>query len=303
MSIKEELFFFYQKCPKKVRDFLFQLRYHRYRQEVLSEWRSKKPEDVDLAKAVAYLHMEDRWTWLPGIYEKKYDTVHIKVDRSDDGFPFVLVGEKRLYFPKHFSKSWTEECYVSLLREQDTDSPHGYFSDMFPPPYGNDEILLDIGAAEGLISLKYIDQVKRAIIFECDENWIKALQKTFLPYKEKVTIVQGYVSGNSGGNCIQLDDYIANCISVNGFNDKYIIKMDIEGSEADAISGSMKLLQSKNSRFAVCTYHKPAYAEKFDQLFKNMGYNTCFTPNYMLFGGGIFGKPSFRKGVIQAWPQ
>lgn len=117
----------------------------------------------------------------------------------------------------------------------------------------------------------------------------------------KVTIVQKYVSDVDVDDQIRLDSYIRNCREIDGFNERFIVKMDIEGAEAKALRGCEELLCCKRSRFVVCTYHKPGDAEEFNHLFKGMGYQTKFSKNYMLFGGEGYGKPSFRKGVIRAW--
>jgi len=303
MNIKKSIFFIYTRCPQWLRDNLFQLQYHKHLKNVLNYWSDRRPEDPELAKALAYLKSKKHWTWFQGEYAEKYDGLEVKVDRSEEGFPFVQFDGKKLYFPKHFSKSWVRELYRSLMCEQDTDSPHRYFSGKFTSPWGGVEILLDVGAAEAIISLKYVEQVKRIIIFECDEEWIEALYKTFSPYQEKVSIVQKYVSNSNKDNCIRLDDYIANSPVLDGFNEKFLVKMDIEGAESVALEGSSKLLESRQSRFVVCTYHRPDDAQKFEKLFQSIGYKTQFSKGYMLWGRSDLGKPSFRKAVIQAWSE
>lgn len=309
MDLNAAIFSVCTRCPrwtwKWLFDFLVQLKYRKCMDEILNEQSDRAQEDPDLAKALSYLQKTRKLTYLPGEYEKKYKKIKIEVYRDKDGFPFVQFEGKRLYFPKHFSKSWVAYAYRTLMCEQDSESPHCYFSNAFGAPAGG-EILLDVGAAEGIISLKYVEQVKRIIIFECSKDWIPALKKTFYPYREKVSIVSKYVSDNSGNDCVRLDDYIVNDTDLDGFNDTYIVKMDIEDAESVALDGSMKLLESRKSKFLVCTYHRPEDAKKFKKLFQSMGYRTQFSMNYMLLGWSVlpnvFGKPSFRKGVIQACP-
>ena len=57
-----------------------------------------------------------------------------------------------------------------------------------------DVTLLDVGAAEGFFALSVIEHVKEIILFECDVEWIKALEATFKPWKDKVFIINKYVS-------------------------------------------------------------------------------------------------------------
>lgn len=50
--------------------------------------------------------------------------------------------------------------------------------------------------------------------------------------------------------CIDLDSIIANL-------NPTIIKMDIEGSEQDALEGAIKVIQDYRPKLAICAYHKP----------------------------------------------
>lgn len=310
MVFKEKLIDIYQKCPLWLQDIFFKTArlahiepQHEFVRMVLDDWKGRQPEDPELAEALVYLKTTKCWTAFPGKYTEKYRALKINADKSEDGFPFVLVDRKKLYFPKRFGKAWSAGYFRALISEQDPDSPHRYFSDSFPPPgiHNHGDILLDIGAAEAIVSLQYIDQVKHVFIFECEEEWIEVLNKTFYLYKDKVTIVQKYVSDINGNNQIRLDDYIRNCRQIDGFNERFIVKMDIEGAEAKALRGCEELLRCKRSRFVVCTYHKPDDAQEFDHLFKEAGYQTEFSKNYMLYGGEGYGEPSFRKGVVRAW--
>ena len=308
-TIENWIISLYKKCPLWLQDIGLNVAYcmhlephHGYVKEVLDYWEDKDPEDPELAKALNYLQATKNWNFLPGEYEKKYRRLNVDVRKDTDGFPFVIADGKKLYFPKTFGVSWAVGYYRFLIREQDPESPHCYFADEFPPPLpGSNAVLLDIGAAEAFLSLQYIDRIKHAFIFECNDEWIEALHKTFEPYQDKVTIVQKFVSNSNDNNCIRLDDFIRNSHEINGFNERFLVKMDVEGAESKALKGCMELIRNKHSRFAVCTYHKPNDAKEFDSLFTRMGYNTKFSKNYALYGGGEFGTPSFRKGIIRAW--
>lgn len=94
----------------------------------------------------------------PYIDEYKKIEVVVKTDEKY-GLPYVYHKDKRLFFPRNVDAHKMIKAYRTLLAEQDEHSPHCYFSD-FNRLQKND-ILVDVGAAEGLISLDYVDKVSK----------------------------------------------------------------------------------------------------------------------------------------------
>ena len=80
------------------------------------------------------------------------------------GMRYVLLEGKRLYFKKRWRDKRIKRAYSDLLREQDLNSPHRYLTDSFT--VGNDDVVADIGAAEGNFSLSVIEKIKKVYIFE-----------------------------------------------------------------------------------------------------------------------------------------
>lgn len=180
--------------------------------------------------------------------EYKSENVKIETD-ANCGLRYVLMDNKRLYFKRDLSDQKIKGLFTILTMEQDPRSPHRYLDDINEI---EDKILLDIGCAEGILSLSTIEHVKHVFLFECDEMWIEALQQTFKPWEDKVTIVRKYVSNKNDENNTTLDSFFANKPHLNLF-----MKMDIEGMERYALQGSKKLFQEKgNISFAVCGYHR-----------------------------------------------
>ena len=102
-----------------------------------------------------------------------------------------------------------------------------------------------------LRSLEIIEEAKHVYLFEQNESWLEAIRATFEPWKDKVTIVQKYVSNRNSPKEQKLDDF---------FRDKpdehLFIKMDIEGAERRALAGCEQLFRDcKKIDFAICTYH------------------------------------------------
>ena len=132
--------------------------------------------------------------------------------------------------------------------EQDSRCAHRYV-ESYQELKG--KTLLDIGCAEAIFTLDTIEEIDHAYLFECNEGWIEALQATFAPWKEKVTIVRKYVSDMNDENNVTLDDYFKDKPSDNLF-----LKMDIEGYERKALRGASCLLSNaKNISGSVCVYH------------------------------------------------
>lgn len=199
---------------------------------------------------------------------------------------YILHNGRRLFFPKTFTKEAIATLYVSLITEQDPHSAHRYV-------VAYDELkgktLLDIGSAEGIFSLDTIDLVNHVYLFEYEEFWQEALNATFAPYKDKVTIVRNYVGDKNEGIVIKIDDFMRDKPKDNIF-----LKMDIEGAEQSALRGATETLKNgKNMNVAVCTYHRPEDPEVISAFLTSLGYSYAFTEG-MLFWGKRLSKALIR---------
>jgi hypothetical protein len=180
---------------------------------------------------------------------------------------------------------------------QDTRSPHSY---QFNINYTLADIAVDVGAAEGIWSLDIIDKVKKIYLFECDDEWIKALQATFLPWKNKVEIVKKFVSNQSDEKNIRLDDYFLE----EGIYPT-ILKADIEGCEIDLTKGSTELLSKYLHHIILCTYHNENDYQNLSTIIQQYNFKIETTNGYMLsvynLDGGYYEDDMshrFRKGLI-----
>ncbi|MCC9138228.1 FkbM family methyltransferase [Pontibacter silvestris] len=179
--------------------------------------------------------------------------------------------------------------------EQDKASPHKYLTDQFKVEKG--EVVVDAGAAEGIFSLSVIEQVRKIYLFETDEEWIEALEATFAPWKEKVEIINKYVSNNNDHHNLSLDAFFKDKESVN------FIKADVEGAEADLLEGSKELLsKDSNLKVAITTYHKQNDETHLAKVLHSSGFKTENSTGFMLY---IYDKdikpPYFRRGLIRAY--
>ena len=151
-----------------------------------------------------------------------------------------------------------------------------------------------MGAAEGNLALSVIEKVKRVYLFETDMEWIEALEATFAPWKEKVVIVNKFVSDKNEGNFISLDAF---------FRDKEkftFLKVDAEGAEGDILNGSENLLTSSPGlKIALCCYHKPTDDKIFSEYLSKRGYAVSFAKGYMIFKENFI-PPYLRRGVLRS---
>ncbi|MDR3062186.1 MAG: FkbM family methyltransferase [Dysgonamonadaceae bacterium] len=200
--------------------------------------------------------------------------------------PYIIHSGKKLYFPKSYQKRLITFAYRNLRTEQDARSPHLYVKDMNRL---KGKTVLDIGAAEAIFSLDAIELIHQAYIFECDENWIEALNATFAPWKEKVTIVRKYVGEVDDDNNITLDHFLEGKDKTHLF-----LKMDIEGYEQAALKGAHNTLQEVHDLdFSICTYHRKNDAVEIADILRSYHFEYEQTEGYVYF------EKEFRKGIIR----
>jgi len=229
-------------------------------------------------------------TMLPYDFYNKYNYNDIVVF-NDNGNKYVLYENKRMYFPKIWENERIQKYYNGIIYEQDIDSPHRYESDIVHVNPG--DVVVDIGASEGFFALSVIESAKKVYLFECDEIWNDAQKMTFEPYKDKVVIVNKFVSDNTNDNNITLDQF---------FDEQEVnfIKADIEGAEIKALNGCYNLFKTnKNIKVAFCTYHNKNDAEEIKQILIKNNFQIEFSKGYII----SVWEESFnlRKGVIRAY--
>lgn len=221
---------------------------------------------------------------------------------NEKKLPYIVHSGKKLFFPKHWSKEQCERCYKNYIEKENilggnhtTKAPHQYTTNDFQ--IDKNDILLDIGCAEALLSLDVIDNVKKIYIFEYDSQWFAPLKATFEPYKEKVTFIKKFVADKNSLNTISLSSLFKNVS-----NESFFVKMDIEGAETTVLKGNPDFFNSKNKiKIACCTYHKKNDYIDIPKILTDYGYQFKFSEGFMLYYfDSDFTPPFFRKGIIRA---
>ncbi|MDR1323279.1 MAG: FkbM family methyltransferase [Candidatus Margulisbacteria bacterium] len=228
----------------------------------------------------------------PYSFTKKYKPNNILVFYDDNcGLNYVLYENKRMYFPRDWDKCSIQSYYSFLLAEQDASSPHLYLTDNFQVQPC--DVVVDVGTAEGNFALSVVEKAKKLYLFETEKQWLKPLKETFAPWRDKVVIVNKYVSDQTKNNCVKLDDFF----KAGKIN---FLKADIEGAELQMLDGAEHLLAAaKNLKIVLCTYHKQRDAELFKKILTASGFQTEFSKGYMIVPLE-FAPPYLRRGLIRA---
>ena len=257
---------------------------------------SKKKE---FAKELKFLNNTAKADYIssfvfPYSFVFNYDFNDIKVFKDvEKGLFYVDHKGKKLYYSKDYqSEIDIKKSYYYLTIEQDINSPHRYLSENFDVE--KNDVVIDIGAAEGNFSLDVVERAGAIYIFEYDKNWIEALNATFEPWKDKVHIINKYVSNVDNENCATL-----NCLM--GDKPVNFIKLDVEGAEVQILESSKKILENNSSlKLAICTYHQKNDAKTIERILNENKYNYNFSNGFMLFIYKKLTPPYFRRGLIRA---
>lgn len=252
-----------------------------------------KNQPIEIQEAISFLKTH-RFSPLPFFWSLKYDNFTTKIYFDVQfAFHYIIFEGKKLYFPKHYTQFQILWTMRGILKEQDKNSAHCYLTDEFQVENGS--IVIDGGVAEGSFSLSIIEKIKKLYLIECQQEWVEALQLTFLPWKEKVEIIGKYLSDSDSENTVSVDSFI----DINQ-KENYFVKFDIEGYEMKAFNGMKKFFdETKNLKMCVCTYHHKDDDEVIYKYLTEKGLNCNFSKSYIVF---VDEKevPSFRKALIRA---
>lgn len=266
------------------------------RKEILDYYSRNPCGEKGIADAVEYLKTHSL-TILPGHFAQKYNYQDIEVFTDEsNGLKYVFHEKKRLYFKRSYNIRTIQYLYSGLLAEQDKESPHCYTDEKFR--ILENDILFDIGSAEGIFPLSHIEKVKKAVLFERDPEWTEALEATFGPWKEKIEIISRYVSDEDNAENIKIDSFISQYSYIPDF-----IKIDVEGTELKVLKGMNHIIKSSHPRIAVCTYHKPDDLRELSEHLAASEYTITPSQGVMVFfkAQENIRAPYFRKGLIRAF--
>ncbi len=250
--------------------------------------------DRTYQKEIEWMVKNERVDVFPYDWVKQYDDIAIEV-YSDDAskMKYVIHNGRKLFFPRGYSAKFIEKYYWSLLVEQNRNSAHHYFSD--EEKCIEKSVFVDVGAAEDIISLDVVDKADKIIMFECNEDWIEALEQTFKPWKDKISIVRKFVGSQDNETVISLDKYFDGKAE----NHNIVLKLDVEGAEKEVLCGAKSLMENAVCAAYICTYHNDADYETLTEIVQQYPFEIEASEGYMYYGE--IGETSFRKGLIRAY--
>ena len=273
------------------------------RRKILDYYSSLPAEKVneEQRKVIRYLE-KNPVTIFPYSFSDNYspEKIEVQFDPSNS-MPYVMQDGRKLFFRKRwtiFNKKRTvkriQRACADLAGDQDPESPHCYLSGEFN--IETNDVVADIGAAEGNFSLSVIEKARKIYLVEYDSEWIRALNATFAPWKDKVEIIGKYVADFDDDKHITLDTLISTR------NDITFLKIDVDGNEQKVLDGASELLAGKSSlKMALCTYHKNNDERDFTSLLEKNGFRVIPSGGYMIhYYDKKIACPWLRRGLIRA---
>lgn len=257
--------------------------------KLVDKYNISDEEDVKLTLK----EFEKGKTSILGAYNPPFKVFH-EVRRDEFGWPYIMFDDKRMYYPINYNFTMMDgrEVVPDIRYEQGKGSPHLYIPADYSMP--DDAVIVDAGTCEGNFALRFIENAKRIYLIEADKCWMEALERTFSPYSNKVVFVNKFLSGRDNANEITVDSLISEKID--------FLKMDIEGSEIDAILGAKRVLTTYDVKCAICSYHRQ-YDEKYiEHIMNSYGYETSTSEGYIFFAYDKDMKDTLdlRRGVVYA---
>lgn len=215
------------------------------------------------------------------------DDIEIYWDK--EGWRYVLYSGKPVYFPKTYSDEHIKAYFSFLIMEQDKRSPHCYFTNQLN--LNKDTVFIDAGAAEGLIGLSVVQQVKCLYLIECDSLWIEPLQRTFRPYSN-VQIIDKMVGNSNTDSMITLNSIITG-------KEQVVIKADVEGAEHDLLKGLDNVYLKSGSSLILCAYHNQSDEETIGSIFAKQGIPYEVSKGFVIPLLGEYEEPYLRKALVR----
>lgn len=249
---------------------------------------------------ISFIQSKGKLAIFPYHFQEKYslDAIHVGYDEKVGLYYAVLDNDMHCYGKRSQNKKDIQIAINALNAEQDEQSPHKYYKGDFKPDQNG--IFCDIGCAEAKEALEIVDDVEEIFLFESQPEWIEALECSFADYKDKVHIINSFVSSetDSKKNTVALDELITD------MKKPLFIKIDVEGEEEKVLCGMRNILeQHDNIKVAVAVYHTQSGAEACKEYLEQLGFDCSFSDGYMCFYYDKiwrFKEPYFRRGVLRA---
>ena len=193
---------------------------------------------------------------------------------------------------------------VNLYSTIADDIENQYFENFVPKDI---DTFVDGGAFDGdtvLRMCRHGIRPKKIYFFEPDEyslalakntlKDIKGIEYYPFGFSDEEKVLKFDSRGDLGSCFCEDGDLKIRCVSLDETvkEDRAFIKMDIEGSEMDALNGAKRLIKN-GSPLAICVYHKPSDIWKVPQLLSNYYKYKFYLRHYTnsIFDTILYGVP------------
>ena len=210
-----------------------------------------------------------------------------------------------LHWPRSFSTNRLDQVISETF---DVNDWHYYQKQH--TEIAQDEILLDIGTAEGLFPLTVIDKCAHIHMVEPSNLFHDCLQKTFKDFTDKVTIHNVAVGNQDGeisfdensldGKIVADNEASTHQIAIRKIDtllhDQKItyLKADIEGFEQEMLRGAERTIKKNKPKIAITTYHTQNDPNEIISIIKG------FVPEYNYYVKGIY-EETPKPVMIHFW--
>lgn len=231
------------------------------------------------------------------IKKSRVETVSLSLEEFAD----LEDGYRRAYemFSDDNSKKIIKETIYSYLFHElfEYEEPkNSYFPEQLI--LSEHEVFVDGGLYTGDTSEEFIrrtnEKYKRIVGFDIDENNLSSARKNLEHFSNVDIISKGLwnkaasmhaeLGIMAGSNIKDSAESIVELVSLDDFFSSYneddypsFIKLDVEGSEKEAILGAADIIRNKKPKLAICVYHKPEDIFVLPELVKQLN------PEYKLF--------------------
>jgi len=252
--------------------------------------------DNEEAKEVIDFLRSNPVAMIPYDYTRSYATLPMAVRRDEGtGLKYVVVGERKIFFPAKMSDALIADSVRVGLMEQDKRSPHRYLPAASMDIGGGVAILC--GASDGLYALEIIDKFDKIFLFEANTDWVEPIKNTLKDYLPKIEIVPLFISDQDGPGAISLDTFLKDKNVVVNY-----IQADIENAEIKLLKGARKLLErSTELKLCLCCYHTAHQEKELTDFLQQLNYTVRPSAGFLLMWMDVPLRPPFlRRGVLYA---
>jgi FkbM family methyltransferase len=216
----------------------------------------------------------------------------VSIEESGDMLKVTLKKiQDVLYWPKKFN---AKSLHLIIGETFDPHDWHYYEHPM--TPVGPDDIVLDIGAAEGLFSLSIVNRCKNIFLIEPNPSFNASLHMTFARYLQSGNVkILNYALGSSEGTIRLTDNGGSSMVSERGIACTMLtadnlftrmkkidfIKADVEGFELEILKGARMIIMKHQPKIAITCYHPGNNYEEIIRFVKEI------VPDYTVYRKGI----------------